>query len=73
MHFFSKEYLLDLLCDWETVHLQPVEIFKHETDERYVHRVMSGYPAYETDQQRVALIDGGMRPIKRTWRGIVKR
>ena len=73
MHFFSMEYLSDLLSEWESVHLEPVEAFKHETDERYVHRVMSGYPEYAEEPERTALIREGMHPIKRTWRGIVVR
>ncbi|BAZ19844.1 hypothetical protein NIES4073_07170 [Kalymmatonema gypsitolerans NIES-4073] len=33
MHFFSKEYLLDLLLDWKDVELQHYEILDEKTGE----------------------------------------
>ncbi|MCC5634570.1 hypothetical protein LC593_01635 [Nostoc sp. CHAB 5844] len=31
MHFFSKEYLLDLLSEWKNVELKYYEIFHEQT------------------------------------------
>jgi SAM-dependent methyltransferase len=71
MHFFSRDYLLELLKGWRSLHLEPVEILKHASREQYLRRVMEGYPEYEKDPERLALIEEGMRPVKRVWRGIV--
>ncbi len=37
MHFFSAEYLRELLGEWRELHLDPVQIPHHETGEPYKH------------------------------------
>ena len=73
MHFFSKAYLLDLLSDWEELELVPVEILRHGDHGKYLHRVMEGYPGWEDNEERNALLDEGYKPIKRVWRGVFRR
>jgi SAM-dependent methyltransferase len=37
MHFFSEPYLRELLQDWEEVRLDPIEIGRRETGEKFKH------------------------------------
>jgi len=35
MHFFSEPYLRELLREWSELRLEPVEITRHETGEKF--------------------------------------
>ena len=73
MHFFSQDYLVGLLSEWQEVHLEPVEILEHKVQGRYLHWVMKGYPHYLENRERKTMLGKGFQPVKRTGRGIARR
>lgn len=73
MHFFSREYILQLLSGWENLLLEPVEILVDKERDEYLRRVMEGYPDFESHRERMALLDRGFTPSKRVWRGVFQK
>jgi SAM-dependent methyltransferase len=68
-HFFSKEYLLELLSDWQDVHLEPVEILYNESQEQFKHLVVNND---QGKRQRISLLERGFVLRRFLWRGIIR-
>ncbi len=69
-HFFSRDYLLELLSDWQNVHLESVEILYSESEERFEHVVID---SDEGKEHRASLLAAGFVTRRRLWRGIICR
>ena len=70
-HFFSREYLLSLLADWQSVNLEHVEILRHESTQQYERFVIEDSNGNRHDPSSPR--GRGFNPIKRVWRGIARR
>jgi ubiquinone/menaquinone biosynthesis C-methylase UbiE len=68
--FFSEEYLHELMSDWQTVYLEPVEIFHHELEDEWKHLVMN---SHEGEEGKISLLEKGFILRRRLWRGIACR